>query len=145
MSDVSVFQIQHKLVCIVGDCLWRNNVINKFMVGIGTNEDMLRDGPNFGKLVTNVGLLRVRRAPHPNASEICRCAVCCMARSGRSVMLRCQRTGRVCNVLAEVLAAVGSTFSQWRALPSTTESVRSAHQNRVGLGMLRDRPTLALG
>ena len=52
---------------------------------------------------------------------------------------------RVCNVAAEVLAAVGSTFSLWRALKSNMESARSVHQNRVGLGMHWDLPTLALG
>ena len=47
---------------------------------------------------------------------------------------------RVCNVLAEVPAAVGTTFSKWRALPSTTESVRSVLQDRIDLMAKRVEP-----
>ena len=66
---------------------------------------------------------------------------------GAEGRLLCAVRGKksICNVLAEVLAAVGSTFTKWRALPSNMESARSVHQNRVGLGMHWDLPTLALG
>ena len=57
------------------------------MVGIGTIMDLLRDGLTFGRLVTNVGLVLVRRASHSVGAQ-------CVAWRGAEGRLLCPVRGK---------------------------------------------------